>query len=248
MWGGNLKLNRIYNEDCLEGMKRIPSKSINMILCDLPYGQTSHDWDVLIPFDALWKQYNRIIKDNGVIALTAKGKFMIELINSNLKDYRYEWIWDKNKGANFAHAKRMPLNVHEFVVIFYKKQPTYNPQMTQGKPYKQKRLRESVKGIADNMGRHTTVSDGMRYPKTIIRTEGIAQRHIAVPTQKPVSLMEYLIKTYTNEGDTVLDNCMGSGTTIIACINTDRNYIGFELDKEHFKIADERISSHLTSV
>lgn len=236
-----IELNKIYNEDCMIGMKRIPDKSVDLIICDLPYGQTSNKWDSVIPLDRLWEEYNRIIKDNGAVVLTAKGKFKINLINSNFDNYRYEWVWDKNKGANFAHVKRMPLNVHEYVVIFYKKQPTYNPQMTEGKPYTQKRLQESVKGIADNMGRHTTKSDGKRYPKSIIRVEGQAQRHIIHPTQKPVSLFEYLIKTYTNENETVLDNCMGSGTTAIACINTNRNYIGFELDETYFNLANERI-------
>lgn len=239
-----MDLNKIYNEDCLTGMKKIPDKSIDMILCDLPYAQTSNTWDSLIDLNALWEQYNRIIKDNGAICLTAKGKFLFKLVNSNLKNYRYEWIWNKRKGANFAHVKRMPLNVHEYVVVFYKKQPTYNPQMTDGKPYTQKRLQERVSGIADNLGRYTTKSDGKRYPKTIIEVEGIAQRSIIHPTQKPVALFEYLINTYTNEGETVLDNCMGSGTTAIACLNTNRSYIGFEKELKYFNLANKRIEEH----
>lgn len=147
---GNLTLNTFYNVDCLIGMQDIPDGSIDMILCDLPYGQTSNEWDSIIPLDKLWGQYNRIIKENGAIILMAKGKFFHQLVASNIKNYRYEWVWNKNKGANFAHVKRMPLNSHEYVVVFYKKQPTYNPQMTQGKPYKQKRLQTSIKGIADN--------------------------------------------------------------------------------------------------
>jgi len=240
-----LEINKIYNEDCLEGMKRIKDKSIDMILCDLPYAQTSNKWDCRLDLDKMWKQYERIIKDDGIIALTAKGQFMIDLILSNRELYRYEWIWDKNKGANFAHVRYRPLNVHEYVLIFYKKTPTYNPQMTDGKPYKQKRLQESVKGIADNMGRHTTESDGKRYPKSIIHVEGIAQRHIIHPTQKPIGLFEYLINTYTNENDLVLDNCMGSGTTAIACMDTNRNYIGFELDNTYYNLACERIGQCL---
>lgn len=239
-----LELNKIHQGDCLEIMSNISDKSVDMILCDLPYGQTSNSWDSVIPLDQLWSQYNRIIKDNGAIVLTAKGKFKINLINSNFNDYRYEWIWDKNKGANFAHAKRMPLNVHEYAVVFYKKQPTYNPQMTEGKPYKQIRLQESVKGIADNMGRHTTVSDGKRYPKSIIRVEGMAQRHIIHPTQKPVALFEYLIKTYSNENEVILDNCMGSGTTAIAAINTSRKWIGVEMESEYVEMANNRIEEH----
>lgn len=222
-------------------MSKIPDKSIDMILCDLPYAQTSNHWDSIIPFDKLWEQYNRVIKENGAIVLTAKGKFLFELVNSNFEDYRYEWIWNKRKGSNFAHVKKMPLNVHEYAVVFYKKLPTYNPQMTEGKPYTQKRKQESVKGIADNLGRYTTVSNGLRYPKTIIEVDGIAQRDIIHPTQKPVSLFEYLIKTYTNSGETVLDNCIGSGTTAIACINTNRNFIGFEKDETYYKLAIDRI-------
>lgn len=243
-----LEINQIHHGDCLELMKHVPDKSIDLILCDLPYGQTSNKWDSIIDLDQIWSHYKRVIKDNGCIALTAKGKFMHQLISSNLDMYRYEWIWDKNKGANFAHAKKMPLNVHEYVLIFYKKQPTYNPQMTDGKPYKQKRLQESVKGIADNMGRHTTVSDGKRYPKSIIRVEGIAQRHIIHPTQKPVSLFEYIINTYTNENELVLDNCSGSGTTAIACLNTNRNYICIEKEKEYVDMSDERIRIHKESL
>lgn len=241
-----LEINKVYHMDCLEGMKLIKDKSIDMILCDLPYGQTSNKWDSLIDLKKLWEQYNRIIKDNGCIALTAKGKFMVDLICSNKDMYRYEWIWNKNKGANFAHAKRMPLNVHEYVLIFYKKQPTYNPQMVQGKPYFQKRANDNAKGIADNLERKSGGSkDGLRYPKTIIEVEGIAQRHIIHPTQKPVALFEYLIKTYTNEGDLVLDNCMGSGTTAIACINTNRNYIGFEKEREYIEMIENRIAEHI---
>lgn len=228
-------------------MSKIPDKSIDMILCDLPYAQTSNHWDSIIPFDKLWEQYNRVIKENGAIVLTAKGKFLFELVNSNFEDYRYEWVWNKRKGSNFAHVKKMPLNVHEYVVVFYKKLPTYNPQMTEGKPYTQKRKQESVKGIADNLGRYTTVSNGLRYPKTIIEVDGIAQRDIIHPTQKPVSLFEYLIKTYTNSGETVLDNCIGSGTTAIACINTNRNFIGFEKDVTYYKLANNRIKETKTS-
>lgn len=239
---GSLELNRIYQMDCLEGMKLIPDKSIDMILCDLPYGQTSNSWDSIIPLDKLWEQYNRIIKDNGAIVLMAKGKFKINLINSNFSNYRYEWVWDKNKGANFAHVKRMPLNVHEYAVIFYKKQPTYNPQMTDGKPYTQKRLQERVSGIADNLSRHTTKSDGKRYPKSIIRVDGMAQKHIVHPTQKPVSLFAYLIKTYSNEGDLVLDNCMGSGTTAIASTLNNRRWLGFETESEYVELANKRLS------
>lgn len=236
--------NIVIHGDCLEEMAKIPDKSIDMILCDLPYAQTSNAWDCLINLGNLWEQYERIIKDSGVVVLTAKGQFMIDLILSNRKIFRYEWVWNKNKGANFAHVRYRPLNVHEYVLIFYKKKGIYNPQMVEGKPYKQKRLKENVKGIADNLERFTTNSDGKRYPKSLINVEGIAQRHIIHPTQKPVALFEYLIKTYTNEGAIVLDNAAGSGTTAIAAIRTSRNYILIEKEKEYIDIINKRIEEH----
>src|SRR5699024_6147442 len=157
---------------------------VDMILCDLPYAQTSNYWDSIIPFEPLWEQYERVIKDNGAIVLTAKGKFLFQLVNSNFGDYRYEWICNKRKGSNFADIKNIPLNVHEYAVVLYKKTPTKNQIMTEGTPNTQKRNQESVKGIADNIGRHTTISKGLRYPKTIIEVDVIAQSHIIHPTQK----------------------------------------------------------------
>lgn len=237
-----LKLNEVYQMDALEGLRKLENDAVDLILCDLPYGQTSNKWDTLIDLEQLWKEYRRVLKPNGVVLLTAKGQFMIDLILSNREWFRYEWIWDKNKGANFAHVRYRPLNTHEYVLVFSPKgRPTYNPQMTDGKPYTQKRLQESVKGIADNMGRYTTKSDGKRYPKSVLRVEGMAQRHIKHPTQKPVSLFEYLVLTYSNPGDVVLDNCMGSGTTAVACELTGRNWIGFELEKEYVQMTDERV-------
>ena len=237
-----LDINKIYCGDCLEVMYYIDDKSVDCILCDLPYSQTSNVWDTPIDLDSLWDCYKRIIKDDGVICLMAKGQFMIDLILSNRKWFRYEWVWNKNKGANFAHVRYRPLNVHEYVLVFYDKVGTYNPQMEDGKPYKQKRLQESIKGIADNLGRYTTECDGKRYPKSIINVEGMAQRHIVHPTQKPVALFEYLIRTYSNEGELVLDNCAGSGTTMIACLNTGRNYIGIEKEQKYVDIIYDRIA------
>ncbi len=237
-----MELNKIYNEDCLEGMKRIPDKSVDMILCDLPYGTTACKWDTIIPLEPLWEQYKRVIKDNGAIVLTASQPFTSVLVNSNLKDFRYEWIWEKNQGVNFLLAKKQPLKVHENILLFYKKQPNYNPQMEKGKPY------VSGKGDSGEVTNKTkkiqTKNKGTRYPKTVQKIKREFGLH---PTQKPVALFEYLIKTYTNEGETVLDNCMGSGTTAVACINTNRNYIGFELDEGYYDIANERISKTLKS-
>lgn len=236
-------VNDVYQVDAILGMKQLCDESIDLILCDLPYGQTSNKWDTPIDMVELWREYKRILKPNGVVLLTAKGQFMIDLILSNRDWFRYEWIWDKNKGANFAHVRYRPLNTHEYVLVFSPRgKPTYNPQMTDGKPYTQKRLQQSVRGLADNMGRHTTTSDGKRYPKSVLRVEGMAQRHIVHPTQKPLSLFEYLILTYSNPGDIVLDNCIGSGTTAIACELTGRNWIGFELEENYVEMTKQRLA------
>lgn len=237
-----MEINKIYNEDCLEGMKRIPDKSIDMILCDLPYGTTACKWDVIIPFEPLWEQYKRIIKDNGAIVLFGSEPFSTLLRSSNLKMYRYDWIWEKEQGANFMNCKYQPYKVHETISVFSKKAHHYYPQMTEGKPY------ISGKGtsgdITKNVIKTQTINAGTRYPRSIIKFNTDKRKSLH-PTQKPVALCEYLIKTYTNEGNLVLDNCMGSGTTAIACINTNRNYIGFELDKNNFDICQNRIAEHL---
>lgn len=236
-----IELNKIYNEDCLEGMKRIPDGSVDMILCDLPYGTTRNKWDSIIPLEPLWEQYERIIKDNGAIVLTAQTPFDKVLGVSNLDMLRYEWIWQKESGTGFLNAKKMPLKNHENILVFYKRLPTYNPQMRTG--FKEYEIKQGHLGTNYGDGKGvTSVSNGERYPLTTVKfTRDKDKVH---PTQKPVALFEYLIKTYTNEGETVLDNCAGSGTTMIACMNTDRNFIGFELDEGYFEMANERIKSH----
>ena len=243
-----MELNRIYNEDCLEGMKRIPDKSVDMILCDLPYGTTANKWDAIIPFEPLWEQYERVIKDNGAIVLTGSQPFTSALVSSNLNLFRYEWIWQKQLATGFLNAKRMPLKNHENVLVFYKKRPTYNPQMTNGKPYKCKYGKNTKTKASVNYGgnykteyKEDAKNDGFRYPLTVQKFQTDRGLH---PTQKPVALFEYLIKTYTNKGETVLDNCMGSGTTAIACMNTERNYIGFELDNTYYEMSLDRIKNH----
>ena len=240
-----MELNKIYNEDCLEGMKRIPDKSVDMILCDLPYGTTACKWDTIIPFEPLWEQYERIIKDNGAIVLFGTEPFSSFLRTSNIKRYRYDLIWEKSRFTNFLFVKKQFGKVHENISVFYKKQPTYNPQMEAGEPYKRKgtgkpKTKELMINPSTDNGK---VSDGLRYPKSILKFpfHNVGNVH---PTQKPSDLFEYLIRTYTNEGETILDNCMGSGTTAIACINTDRNFIGFELDETYFNLANERIVNH----
>jgi DNA modification methylase len=247
-----IELNRIYNEDCLGGMERIPDNSVDMVLCDLPYGTTHCKWDSIIPFEPLWGQYERVIKENGAIVLFGCEPFTSTLICSNLNIFKYNWIWQKNKCTGFLNAKRQPLNDHETISVFYKKQCTYTPQMTVAdKIYKRGFVvRSKAKNIqqSDIYGAQKNflqVDSGFRYPKRIQYFNNNFTQEQLHPTQKPVPLFEYLIRTYTNEGETVLDNCIGSGTTAIACINTNRNYIGFELDKHYCDIANERIQTAL---
>lgn len=231
--------------DCLELMKDIPDESIDMILCDLPYGTTKNKWDSVIPLNKLWKSYERIIKDNGAIVLFSQMPFSAELVHSNLKLFKYEWIWQKDNGTGFLNAKKMPLKIHENILVFYKKLPLYNPQMRTGfKPYKCKQGRHSTNYGAYEQG-HITESNGERYPIDIIKFKKDSGLH---PTQKPVELLEYLIKTYTNENETVLDNCMGSGSTGVACINTNRNFIGYELNEKYFEIAEKRINETMCNM
>ena len=239
----SLELNKIYNEDCLEGMKRIDDKSIDMILCDLPYGMTYNKWDTVIPLDKLWEQYERIIKDNGAIVLTAQTPFDKVLGTSNLKMLRYEWIWEKENATGFLNAKKQPLRKHENILVFYKRLPLYNPQMGKGKSYTAVRKEKPSLNYYNNQKMTKTVSDGERYPVSIIKFNRDKEK--LHPTQKPVALFEYLIKTYTDEGEIVLDNCIGSGTTAFACLNTNRNFIGFEKEEKYYNIANKRIEKYM---
>lgn len=225
--------------DCLEIMKDIPDKSIDMILCDLPYGTTANKWDVMLSLDELWKHYNRIVKDNGAILLFGSQPFTTILNYSNISNYRYEWIWVKNNSTGFQLANKRPLKKHELISVFYKKQPTYNPQGLI--EYKKINKRGSTGENLPEMSSNNYVQQWTNYPTQILEYKYDKQK--LHPTQKPVALLEYLIKTYTNEGETVLDNCMGSGSTGIACVNTNRNFIGIELDEKYFNIAKERINN-----
>ena len=226
--------------DCLELMKQVPDKSIDLILCDLPYGTTKCKWDSVIPFDKLWTQYNRIIKDNGAIVLFGAEPFSSSLRMSNIKNYKYDWVWEKEQGTNQLNAKIQPLRKHENICVFYKKQPTYNPQMEEGTPYTINRNTQTELYNAQKPS--NTVNTGTRYPTTILKFNRELKNRFH-PTQKPVTLLEYLVKTYTNEGDVVLDNCMGSGSTGVACRNTNREFIGMELDEKYYKIACERLGA-----
>ena len=234
---------QLYKGDCLEIMKDIKDKSIDMILCDLPYGTTACKWDAIIPFEPLWEQYKRIIKDHSAIVLFGSEPFSSALRMSNIKDYRYDWIWEKEQGANFMLCKYQPYKVHETISVFSKKRHTYMPQMTKGKPY------ISGKGtsgeITNNVVKKQTKNNGTRYPRSIQKFNTDKSKGSLHPTQKPVALLEYLIKTYTNEGETVLDNCMGSGSTGEACLRTNRNFIGIEKDDKYFDIAYNRINGYI---
>lgn len=247
-----IELNEIYNEDCLEGMKRITDGSVDCIICDLPYevlnkGNEHAQWDRIIPFEPLWEQYERVIKDNGAIVLFAQGMFTAKLMMSNERLWRYNLIWNKIAPTGFLNANRMPLRRHEDICVFYKTLPKYNPQMEKCEPHRHNHDKGSMKGNPKNrcyesfIDLPTVISDE-KFPTSII---DIAKEHSVGkffhPTQKPVNLIAYLIKTYTNEGETILDNCMGSGTTAIAAIRTKRNFIGFELQKEYYDIANKRI-------
>jgi len=224
--------------DCLEEMKNIPDGSVDMVLTDPPYGTTQNKWDSVIDLILMWTELNRIVKDDGAVVMTAQQPFTSHLIMSNPKNFKYCWTWVKEAGTGFLNAKKYPLKDNEDVVVFCRKPHIYNPQMREGEPYTITQGKTKSKNYGTQTGA-TTVSDGKRYPLTTIhfaRDKGKVH-----PTQKPVALMEYLIKTYTSEGETVLDFTMGSGTTGVACKNLNRNFIGIELDETYFNIAKARI-------
>ena len=240
-----MKTNVIYNEDCLETMKRMADKSVDMILCDLPYGTTACKWDVIIPFEPLWEQYKRIIKDNGAIVLTASQPFTSALVMSNPKMFKYEIIWEKDYPTNPYIAKKQIMKRHEDILVFYKNQCTFNPQMTEREKSKIRNNKKKtyLHRIMDKDFTSTrTGNEKFIYPSSIQKFNRDRSNSLH-PTQKPVALFDYLIKTYTNENDTVYDGCMGSGTTAIACMNTKRNFIGSELDKGYYDIALNRIAN-----
>lgn len=234
-----------YCMDCFDGMAQIDDKSIDMILCDLPYGTTQCSWDVVIPFEPLWMEYKRIIKDNGAIVLFGMEPFSSYLRISNIEMFKYDWIWDKVKGTGFLNAKKQPMRNHEIVSVFYERQCKYYPQMTHGhklkKSYRKKELQTDVYG---EMKKDYVYESTDRYPRSIQSFSTDTQNSSLHSTQKPVALCEYLIKTYTDIGDLVLDNCAGSCSTGVACHNTGRRFIGFEKDKEIFEKANKRLTEH----
>ena len=240
----------IMQGDCLELMKNIHSKSIDFILCDLPYGTTASTWDKVVDFKKMWEQYERIIKDDAAVVLFASGKFSYKLIESNSKMYKYKWIWFKNKKTNFVNAKNRPMTSYEEIMVFSKGN-TANGSVNKMRYYPQGLIpkitvRHNKNGskfgtIVGKRPSHqkTTVSEFTNYPFDVLQFD--CESKFVHPNQKPIDLLEYLIKTYTNEGETVLDNCMGSGSTGVACVNTNRNFIGIELEEKYFKIAEKRI-------
>ena len=228
--------------DCLEILPTLPDDSIDLLLVDLPYGTTACKWDSIIPLDQLWEQYNRVCKENAAMIFTAQQPFTTTLAASNLANLRYEWIWEKPQGTNPMNAKIMPLKAHENILVFYRKKPTYNPQMWYSTPVAG--FHSDKKGLGEVYGKgtysgHKDNPEGTRYPKSVQKWKQERGYH---PTQKPVTMMEYLIKTYSNEGDTVLDNTMGSGTTGVACANCNRSFIGIEMDVTYFEVAKDRIA------
>lgn len=232
---------KLMQGDCLELMKEIPNLSIDMILCDLPYGTTQCKWDSVIDFKELWAQYTRIAKDSAAIVLTSMQPFTSALIMSNPKMFKYDWVWEKGSATGFLNAKKQPLRAHESVCVFYKKQCTYSPQFTHGHERKtatKKTVNSECYGKAIKV---TDYDSTERYPRSVQFFSSDKQKVNLHPTQKPLALMEYLVKTYSNEGDTVMDNCMGSGTTGVACANTNRKFIGIELDENYFSIAKKRL-------
>lgn len=235
-------INKVFNEDCLVGMDRIPDKSIDCIICDLPYGTTACKWDSVIPFDKLWQQYKRVRKDNCPIILFGSEPFSSYLRMSNIKEFRYDWIWQKNVPGNFQLAKKNPIKFHEVISVFYKAFPTYhNTELTKVKYHRSNNYRDDrIAKIHNNVNLKTEIGN---YNKSIIYfgNKMKSSEHVH-PTQKPVDLIRYLIRTYTNSGDIVLDNCMGSGTTAIAALREGRKYIGFELDKKYYEMTQQRIA------
>lgn len=236
---------KLLHGDCLELMKDIPDESVDMILCDLPYGTTACKWDTVIPFEPLWVQYNRVIKKNGAIVLFGSEPFSSLLVTSNIKAYKHDWIWQKNAGSNFGCVKFQPMREHENVLVFCKGKLRYYPIMQERAESGKSRVKTPVKyntktDVYANSLHNEVVSQRpcLRYPSSVQKFNRERGFH---PTQKPVPLLEYLVRTYTNVGDTVLDNCMGSGSTGVACVNTGRNFIGIELDRGYYDIAEKRI-------
>lgn len=244
----NIKLNNIYNCDCIEGMKFIPDNTVDCILCDLPYQMTKNSWDISIPLNILWDEYKRIIKTDGTIILFGNQPFSSHLVLSNLEMFKYSLVWEKNKFSDFMNAKKKPLKIHEDILIFYGNTHKYNPQYTIDKPYTKWNTQNAVDENTNYNQYNSSVSssNGKRYPTTVLKFNRVP--YPVHPTQKPTDLLEWLILSYTNIGDVILDNCIGSGSTGVAAINTKRNIIGFETSEEYYNIAVKRIKEAMNKL
>lgn len=235
-------LNTLIEDDCLNALFKIPSNSIDLILCDLPYGTTENNWDSVIPLNKLWNHYQRIIKDRGAIVLTSQGIFTAKLILSNEKLFKYKYVWIKSKATNFLNAKKQPLRKHEDICVFYKKKPTYNPQMRKGDPYNKGTRKDQLTGSYGNFKPSIVKSEGERYPTDIVYFKTAeSEGKVWHPTQKPVSLAQYFIKTFTNPGDVVLDNAFGSGSFLVGAVMEGRNFIGIEENEQNKRFKKEKL-------
>ena len=252
-------INKLFEGACLEYMKLIPDGAVDMILCDLPYGMTQNQWDCYIPLEALWKEYTRIIKPNGAIVLTSNGIFTARLMLSQPKLYKYKWVWEKSKPTNFLNAKKQPLRKHEDICVFYKRQPVYHPQMTQGEPYDKGVRKDQLCGNYGDFSPARVSSEGERYPTDIIYVKTAeCEGPVLHPTQKPVELGRYMVRTYTNPGDIVLDNTFGSGSFLVAALMEGRNFIGIEKNEnvalfkreeiDYIQVARERLNQAYLSL
>ncbi|MDW4090029.1 MULTISPECIES: DNA-methyltransferase [Staphylococcaceae] len=236
-------INNVIKGDSIKTMQKISDKSIDLILCDLPYGHTQNNWDSVIPLPKLWKEYNRIIKDNGAILLTSSGMFTAELMMSNPNMYKYKIIWEKSKATNFLNAKKQPLRKYEEICVFYKKQPTYNPQMSEGNPYNKGTRKNQLTGSYGLFSPSEVKSEGTRYPIDLIYFKTAeSEGKVYHPTQKPIDLGRYLVKTYSNLGDTILDNTCGSGSFLVSALLEGRNFIGIDKDIDSNRFKDDNVS------
>ena len=238
-------MQKLLHGDCLELMKEISDNSIDLVLVDPPFQKTQNKWDTMIDPAKMWEQYKRITKQNAAIVIFCMQPFTSILVSSNLSMFKYDWVWRKPKGTGHLNAKKQPMRDKEDILVFYEKQCTYNPQMTSGTPYKNKAGKDhtAITSMSDNYGNYTNFRNentGFRYPKQVIDFP-VVERNLHHPNEKPLILLEYLIKTYSNEGDLILDNCMGSGTTCLGAKNLNRKFIGIEKNKEYFEIAQKRI-------
>lgn len=236
---------QIFNEDCISGMARLETGSVDAIIADPPFATTDCAWDVRLPLEEMWEQFNRVTKQNGAIVLFSQLPFAIDLINANRKMFRYEWIWHKSKAVGFLNANKMPLRAHENILVFYRRLPTYNPQFSTGKAYTSVHTEEAGGKVYQARKASITVNDGTRYyPKDVLDVKSIGggkKEPRYHPTQKPIELMEFLVETYTNKWEVVLDATMGSGSTGVACMNTGRRFIGFETDAKFYAISKTRL-------